>query len=392
MMAMVSYRDYNIYKVDSISLITEEYVRAIEERTPDLTEVQQYIGGDISAYSELTTILIGINNLVNNGDMDGLKVFIEQHVESIDSSIEVAEYLKKLSDSTNSGDLMGIIENLKTKIDGQSKEITGLNTELKEYKGDNDKLQDRVNTLNKDVTRANRKIADLEEQLSNAGDSTVISSYRETSTSLIRCKTQHIIYFKEITYARYTNSLVLNMFDLLKTMFKDRVKLLIYDNKVGIPGIYKGLSILGTNEYLSNKAKIIRDTTKFVVSEPNPVFLDDILSSLSPQFDVVIIYDRMRQTPDLVTGNNVTKIFVINSASNYASIKDSIRIPPNSMIISNETNFPGAVKIGTIPEYNSATGSAKMSRYTRLPLAEGSSEKLMNTILTKARITMNGGA
>ena len=386
MMVMASYRDYNIYKVGSSDIIDEEYIKAVENRNPDLAEVQQYIGGDISAYSELNTILFGINNLVNTGDIDGLKVFIENHIESIESSIEVIEYLKKLADSTNSGDLADLIESLKNKVAASSRQIDDLNADLKQYKGENEKLNDKVNSLTMDVNRANRKVSDLEDQLKSAGGSAVISTYSDVDTRIIKCKTQSIIYFKEISYSKYTNSLVMNLYSILKNRPNKRVKLMIYDSKVGMPGLYKGMSILNTTEYLSNKAKIIRDTTKFVVSEPNRVFLEDVLTSINPQFDIVIVYDRLRQAPDLVTGNNVTKIFVVNSLSNFESVKESIRIPPNSLVISNDDRIQGAIRIGDIPDYHTATDSAKMTRYSKLTISENSNDRIIATIFTKARI------
>lgn len=392
MMLMTLYKSYNIYRVESIDIVDDEYIAALEEREPDLTEVQQYIGGDMAAYSEINTILFGISNLVNTGDLEGLKVFIEQHVESLESSIEVIEYLRKSTDNANSGELNSIINILKSKLSENTKEVANLNAEVKQYKLDNDKLNDRVQTLSKDLQRVNRKAADLEDQLSSVGDSSaVISTYRELNTSLIRCKTQNILYFKEISYVRYTNSLINNLFLLLKNVYKDRIKLLIYDNRVGIPGLYKGLSIINTNEYLSNKSKIIKTTTKMVVPEPNPVFLDDILTSINPQFDVVIVYDRLRQPPDLVCGNNVTRTFIVNSASNLSAAKESIRVSPNNLIITNDSKIPGSLQIGSIPDYSNSTESARIAKYARLPASAGSSDKLINAILTKARININGG-
>ena len=42
-MLMALYRNYNIYRVDSSAIITEDYVETLIDREPDITEIQQYI-------------------------------------------------------------------------------------------------------------------------------------------------------------------------------------------------------------------------------------------------------------------------------------------------------------------------------------------------------------
>lgn len=397
MMAMASYRNYNIYKVDSIDTVTDEYIKMVINREPDLMEIQQYVGGDISAYSEINTILFGINQLINSGDLDGLKGFLENHLDSLESSMEVIEYLKRIADTTNSGELTNIIESLKNKLDSLNKENDNIKQELKSYRGENDKLSDTVTTLRRDVTVANRKVSELQNQLESSNDSPVITSYSEVNTTMIRCRAQTVIYFKEISYARYTNSLILNMVNLLKNIHHKDIKLLIYDSKVGMPGLYKGISILNTAEYLGNRSKILRDTVKYVVAEPNQTFIEDVLTSINPQFQVVIVYDRMKQMTNIVAGNNVTKIYVVNSASNLAAVKDSLRITPGNLIISSEPFVEGGIVIPEIPDYSQSSDSAKLAKYikactiSREANKEPSKEPIISTILNKARVDIRPG-
>lgn len=386
MMVMVAYRNYSIYEVDNLEDLDPSYVDTIENREPDLIEVQQYIGGDITAYSDVNTVLFGIKSLVEAGDLDGLKVFIEQHVDSIDSSIEVIEYLKKVTDSFNSGDMASLIDVLKEKLDDALSQVDGLNDEVERYRNETGQLNERLDTLNNDLRKSNRKVAELEAQSSMHSDSGIITTYKEINTSLLKCQTRYVLYFKEISYCQYANSLVLSLLSILTTMFRQRVKLLVYDDRVRLPSIYKGFSILNTKEYLSNKDSIKRNSTKLVVSEPSQVFLDDALTSLDPKTDVIIVYDRLRQTTDLVSGNNVTRFFVVNSASNFNAAKELIRIPANTTIISNDFNIEGAIHIPEIPDYSRITPSAKLTRYTRLPLEPNSNDTIIKTLLKKARI------
>lgn len=385
MMLMVSYRNYNVYRVDSLSLITSDYIGVVEQREPTLLEVQQYAGGDISAYSELNTILFGINELINAGDMTGLTAFLEQHLDSIQSSTELVEYLRRIADATNSGEVNALIDSLKSKLSASEGENESIRQELKHYKGENDKLTNSVTTLRKDVASANKKVLELQGQLDAAANTPVITSYKEVNTSLIRCKAQSIIYFKEISYARYTNSLVSNIIHILKKVYHLNIKLLIYDSRVGIPGLYKGVSILNANDYLASKQKILKDTTKYVIAEPNQMFIEDVLTSINPQFNVVIVYDRLGQQLDIVKGNNVTKIFVVNSAGGFSAVRPSLKVTPGNLIIASEPNIDGCISIPTIPGYSSMTDSAKISKYMK---ANSNDKSIISTILTAARVSM----
>ena len=49
-----------------------------------MSEVQAYIGGDVTAYSDMSTILFGIESLVEEGNIDGLKNYVEDRILSIE--------------------------------------------------------------------------------------------------------------------------------------------------------------------------------------------------------------------------------------------------------------------------------------------------------------------
>ena len=388
MMAMANFRNYNIYRVTNKSLIDSEYIESIISREPDIEEVMQYVGGDIAAYAELNFVVFGISNLVSTGDLEGLKTFIEQHYDSIDSSHDVIEYLKNIADKVNSGSMQNMINNLKSKLEQSNSEINSLNSDVSQYRNENEKLNDKVSSLNKELQKANRQVTELTEQVDskNSGNQSSIVTYNPLNIAIIKCRTQHIIYFKEISYVKYVNSLVVHIYEILRKLYSDKIKLMIYDNKVGIPGLYKGISILSSQEFVSNKDRIIRDTGKFVVSEPNQIFLESILTNISPTFEVVIVYDRMRQSKDLVVGPNVTRIFVTNSESNLMNAKESIRVSPDSIIISSDPKLTNAYNISEIPGFDKATESAKIARYNKMATREGSKDKLIMSICKAAKI------
>lgn len=215
--------------------------------------------------------------------------------------------------------------------------------------------------------------------------SPVIKSYPETNISLIKCKTTYIIYFKEISQIPYINSLILNVFEAL-SIKKLKTKLLVYDSKVGISSIYKPLNIVDSNTYMSKRDFFIKSVDKFVVVEPNPVILDDVLTYSADPFDVLIIYDRMRQQNDLVVGNNVVKFYIVNSSKDFKETQQAFNITDKSFIITRSASgvCEGALDIPKIDDYTKLTDSAKLSKYMKAMTS--SNKYLIKTILDKARI------
>lgn len=384
---MANYRNYNIYKVDGLATIDITYCNNICNREPSLDEVQQFIGGDVSAYSELSAILTGVKALAEQNDVEHLKGFIEQHYDSIDSCTELIEYMKKIVDTTNSGELTGIISNLKEKLADSARDLTNSQVQVKELRALNEELQENTASLQQEMKRVNAKVASLQEAADNAS-SGIITTYSEINTPSIKCVPKHILYVKELSYVRYMNSLITYMVALLKTSMNLNVKVIIYDAQVGVP-VYAPLSVVSYEEYKNNKSNFIKSTEQFVVIEPNPAILTDILTSLTPSFDVVIVYDRMRQVPDIVSGNNVAKMFVINSKHDFEACKQKLRITETSTIIAGHDSdindlVDDTIFIPTISGYASSTKSARTAKYRKMQDQKGNN--IMDFIFGKLRI------
>lgn len=384
---VANYRNYNLYKVDSKDTITQEYVDTILERKPTIDEVESFIGGDISGYADLNVLLIGIENLVSSGDMDGLKNFIEGHIHSVESMSSIAEYMKKIVDTTNSGELMARINELRAEIRGINDKLDEADKENRQVKDENLRLVESNEASKKELAKLMSKNRELEEQVSSAGP--VIQTYSPINTQIFTCKVLNIIYFKEISYVQYTNSAVLTLFNILKIM-KKKVKLIIYDSRAGLSTVYKPMSVIGGSEFVANKDNFVTHVEKFVVVEPNPVILTSILESTNPVFDVVIVYDRMRQPINIVEGNNITNFWVINSNKDFNEVKSQLSIKDKSNIITRVGSSIGeeTLNIPTIQGYNlpGVTDSAKISKYQKLQTA-GTNKSIIQTILDKARIT-----
>ncbi len=380
-----NYRNYNIYKVDSKNTITKEYINTIIDREPTIDEVQSFVGGDISGYSDISTILLGIDDLISHGDMEGLKGFIEGHINSIENLTSVIDYMKKIVDNNSSNELMDRINELQQSLKDLTEKFEQTEAENNKIKDENLKLQGDSETAKKTLSKVMSEKQSLEKQLSSSGP--VIQTYSEIKTNLIKCKTSSIIYFKEISYVRYVNSFVMNLLGIIK-LNKNNVKMIIYDTNVGI-NTYGSLNIVSGNDFLAGKRTFLTKVEVLVAVEPNQAILTTILESINPEFDVVIVYDRMKKVENIVEGNNVVKYYVINSNKDFEEASKKLKITDKSMVITRPecTIGPEALNIPEIENYTmpKTTDAARLSKYKRLQSA-GSNKLLFDTILEKARI------
>ena len=383
---MLNYRNYNIYRVDNKGIITAEYLSVISQRSPSIDEIQTFIGGDISGYYDLNIIIMGITDLINRGDLEGLKVFIEEHINSVENLTSVVDYMKKVVDTANSRELMDRICELKEKIGMLDDRVDKYERENQEYRDENIKLVEKDKMSVKELSRLMSRNKELEQQV--ASNTPIIQTYSEINTALIKCKTTNIIYFKEVSYVKYMNSLI-TMITKTLSLMKKRFKLIIYDSRTGMANVYKPLSVINGSDFVSNKQNFITNVEAFVVLEPNPTILTSVLESINPVFDVVIVYDRMRQLTNIVTGNNVTRFYVMNSSKDFKELEGQLRITDKSTIITHPGSSIGneTLNIPTIPDYNAkgTTDAAKTNRYLKLQ-SEGNGKLLISTILDKSHI------
>lgn len=384
---MTTYRNYNIYKVTDRESITASYLKKIESRKPSFDEVQTYIGGDVAAYSEMSTLMIGIENLVEQGDMNGLSSFLEQHMSSIESLTSALDYMKTICELNNSSELLDKINDLEEVASKNKANAEASLVKINELQTEKAKIKAEVESLSKSVEALKNKNEQLKDTAENGGS--IITSFRECNTSMVQCKVKNIIYFKEISYVPYMNTLINTLFDLY-TMKGKKVKLIIYDNKTEYYQIYAPLTIVNGKNYLANKSNILKDTTpKFVVSEPVPMIINDIIT-VEPTFDIVMVYDRMKCKQDVVIGNNVAKFFVIGSYNEYCQLSPILNIADESHIITRyDKRFSTAAL--DIPKINveNATGSAKKMKYFKLATTFSDGTKnLIQDINAKARIDL----
>ena len=193
---MTSYRKYDIYCVPSIEIVTANYLNKLEERTPDFSEVQTYIGGNVTAYTDASNIIYGLDTLVSEGDTEGLKVFFEQHKSSIEELSTVFDYMKTECEQFNSQELLDNIDKSKTEIANLQNVNTKSKIEIANLTEINTKYKDTEKLLKEKLTALKSENDSLK---SNTDSGIILNDYNELNLANINYKVKRIIYFKEIS-------------------------------------------------------------------------------------------------------------------------------------------------------------------------------------------------
>lgn len=360
---MQLFGNYNVYQVPDENFISSAYLDTLPERTVTYDEMAQYLQNDIVAYDDMDTVLQGVQECINRNDADGLKTLIEGHLPTIEAAPTVFSQMKNSIDQANSGVLQDKIANIKAQLEEANELNEKKQTEIRQRESTIDDLNQSLKDARRQLTQTKADMEELKLQVQNAGPA--IRSYQTVKTQLLKCKTEHIIYIKEISRIPYINSFVLMLQEMIK-QFRYTSKLLIYDNTSQAQVTYGNMQQVDSAAFESNKAVLLNKTPKFVVTEPAPQILKDILQSINPQFDVLIIYDRMKQATGLVEGNNVYKFWVVNSFNDYNTTKNLFKIDRTDTIITRPASriAPDVIDIPRIKAYEAETqDNGKFAKY-----------------------------
>lgn len=360
---MQLFGNYNVYQVPDENFISSAYLDTLPERTVTYDEMAQYLQNDIVAYDDMDTVLQGVQECINRNDAEGLKTLIEGHLPTIEAAPTVFSQMKNSIDQANSGVLQDKIANIKAQLEEANELSEKKQAEIKQRESTIDDLNSSLKDAKRQLTQTKADMEELKLQVQNAGPA--IRSYQTVKTQLLKCKTEHIIYIKEISRIPYINSFVLMLQEMIK-QFRYTSKLLIYDNTSQAQVTYGNMQQVDSAAFESNKAVLLNKTPKFVVTEPAPQILKDILQSINPQFDVLIIYDRMKQATDLVEGNNVYKFWVVNSFNDYNTTKNLFKIDRTDTIITRPASriAPDVIDIPRIKAYEAETqDNGKFAKY-----------------------------
>ena len=360
---MALYGNYNVYQVPDSSFISSAYLDNLPEREVTYDEVATFLQSDLAAYDDLDTVLSGVQDCISRDDIEGLKTLVESHLPTIESAPTVFSNMKVQIDSQNQGRWQEKIQSLREQLNDMSNKNEQKDLDIKDKEQQIDDLKSQLKDANRQLTQNKADIEELKLQANKQGPQ--IRSYPTVKTQLLKCKTEHIIYIKEIQQIPYINSFVVMLQEMVKS-FRYNCKLIVYDNSSATQITYGNMQKVDSAEFESNKQMLMQKTPKFVVTEPAPQILKDILQSMSPQFDVVIIYDRMRQAADLVEGNNVYKFWVVNSYNDYIQTKNLFKIDRTDTVITRPQSRIGAdvIDIPRIKAYEQeAQDNGRLAKY-----------------------------
>lgn len=385
---MISFGAYDVYQIPAEKIITINYLNKLIDHRPTFDEVATYVGGDVAAYNSLDTLMMGIESLTKEGNVQGLENFMDQHSIELDSLISTLNYMKGICNSSNSQEQVEQIKNLNEEIDKLQDTLKKRDSKVTELSRSNEVLQENlsnIKTENETLKIDNKELKDEKDGLSGFA----IRSYKPVNMSLLKSTTQIILYFKEVSYVRYVNSLIHNIMYMLNTQGL-KSKLLVYDNNPSYSPLYNGFTAVTGDVYKNAKSTIISKSSSVLIVEPIQNLLDDILQ-YPEGFDVIVIYDRMKGTDDIVKGNLVSKFFVINSSSDFNNISSNLKIercsnviiPSGSSLVTRGI-IEDPLDIGTINGYSKLTDVAKIARYNRLMTSNN--KLLINEIFGRSKV------
>lgn len=392
---MTALNSYDIYTTPLDMPLSLNYIEKVLERKPSFAEVQSYVGGDIVAFAEIDTILRGIKSLSDDGNVDALKDFMESHSMSIESMTIALNYMKTVFNLHESEQLSDKIVRITNELDKLRQEAKSRDEYVETVEKRLNSNTEVTNKLKAELETAKAANKELQAELDGASGS-VIKSYKAINMASLKCTTKRVIYFKEISYVQYVNSLVSILVGILRDQKKLKVKFLIYDDASTIADKYRPIQTVSGEDYRSLKTNIINRTQDIVVIEPINNLLSDVLTS-EQNFDVVVIYDRMRSSEDIVKGNMVTKFFIANSSSDIVRLRDKLGIGANANVITHtgsklvpsktgdsKESLAGALDVGAIPGFSRMTDTAKRAKYMRL--STSTEVLLIDTIFKRSNI------
>lgn len=366
-------------KIDELSKLVEQYEEQIEQLKNQeqlVQELKQVLDDKECEINRLNEDISKYENL--SVDLDSLKNENEQYRIKVNEMTNEIEDLKKQLQDTS--DKVGNIVN-----DGITEE------EVKQLKEINEKLTIKCNQYKASITSLRASNDSFLDKLRNkaAGAMEFNPLLLDNSPKI---KSRNILYFKEVSYVTYTNTMLVKTLDLLLKK-KQKVKMVIFDKPDEFSSSYQGLTIVN-GDYGRKKDDVLQKDI-VVIMEPNMAILEDILSE---EYTLVLLVDRLKCIKDLVVGNQVYKFWMVNSSSGIQSIMNLSSISSqisSSSIITRPGVGHDTIGISKISNYPTFTEQAKSSKWYHLTNVnaknrESDDSLVIPTILRRCGINIRG--
>ena len=377
-MLMVSYNKYDIYRIDNMSIVDNDYISNILSRSPGFEEVETFIDKDVAAGGKVNELLAEISSNLSKGNLESANKLLAENINIMESAINTVDDMRQVTDASSNA-----FNNTVGKL---REEVKKRDTELEEKETAINESKFKVNQLKNSLAEANEEIDKYKKMSANTNNSnTSLVKYNTIDLLTKKVKTGSILYFKEISKLRYINTFVKCLAELLSGKYKKSVKLLIYDNNANF-NVYSPITCIDARIYSEQKDLFLPSNynPEIVVLEPATFILNDMMNY---GYDVLIIYDRLRMQEDLVDGAIVSKYYVVSSKKEFENLKFANPNIPNSDIIGTPEIGNGIVGLPTVDEKHIKTSKLMVqSTYMRLenPCVKG--QNIMSSILDRINV------
>lgn len=366
-------------KIEELSELIVQYKNQIEQlksQEEDAETLREALDSKEHEIDRLSSDIEKYENL--SVDLDNLKNENEQYKIKMQEMTDEIQTLKNQLEDTS---------NKTSTVLGEGISVE----EIQKLREDNERLVERCNRYKTDIINLKASNDSFLDKLRNkaAGAMEFNPLLLNNNTKI---KSRNILYFKEISYVTYTNTMLVKTLDLLLKK-KQRVKMIIFDKPDEFSPSYQGLTIVN-GDYARKKDDVLRKDI-VVIMEPNMAILEDILSE---QYTLVLIVDRLKCVKDLVIGNQVYKFWMVNSSSGIQSIMNMGSMS-NDISSSSIITRPGVghdtIGISKISDYPTFTEQAKSSKWYHLTNInaknnENNNSLVIATILGRCGINIRG--
>ncbi len=377
-MLMVSYNKYDIYRLEDFSIVDNNYISTILNRNPGFEEVETFIDKDVASGGKVNELLTEISSNITKGNFEDNNKLLAENINIVESVVNTMDYMRQVTDASSQA-FNNTVGKLRADLKSKDAEI-----EEKEHTINDSKF--KINQLKNSLTEANEEVSKYK-KLANTASNTNAALIKYDTIDLLTRKVRvgSILYFKEISKLRYINTFVDTLVELLSGKERLRVKLLIYDNNSNF-NIYKPLNCVDARGYNEQKDLFLSDkmNKKVVVVEPASFILNDMVNC---DYDVLIIYDRLRMKDDLVKGAIVTKYYVVSSKNEFENLKNDSPNIPNSDIIGPPEIGNGIIGIPEVDKKHLSTSkSLVQATYMRIenPCVKG--QNIVNSIFERINV------
>ena len=377
-LTMIKNGYYSIMEVDDLADIDGDYAESVLEYEVDLDELQAILGPTFGKFAyQLKTdsnnpLNVLIQNLIDTtvkATEGGLQADIDEHGENDKLRADLLANKQELNN------IHAKVVKLNQCVEEQAQTIRQLNATNQ--------------TLTLQLDSANSRIEQLTTNVSLSGGNAIqyvtlnldkfITSKKLAHT---RCDNEYVIYMKEISPCSYINSFVKNFMQFIKLNKHKSIICLIYDDTQLTTIKYGKLPVLTGTNFVPDSS--LKDQQFVVVAEPAQQILEQALITN----EIVIVYDRLHESDDIISGKAATKFVVVNGQKELLEAKKATKLPSEQFITTFGTD-KDTLSIRAIREYKQMSSGGQLLSYANMLCTQNETETIFDAFIFAAKIVFD---